>query len=201
MGVTISFRLAQETQFVKPMLDNAEFVAKYLRKEAKKLNIPFEIKRHSDTCLCIDIGGCETLVFDFNSLWHYWKKAENEGWNYQKATLENWKQFDTEGEHYEKYPEQKLLWASDFCKTQFADNIAEHQFVADLIKTLANRCKITEINDEGDYYHTGQINDATKNIEENGKLINSIGGMLQKSGWNDSEIIKGGETKIKAERK
>lgn len=199
MGVTINFKLGQEVKYIKTTLDFAELVAENMQKEASILNIPFEIKRQADTCLLINIGGCETLLFDFKPLNYWEKKAEEKGWNYQWETLKEYKQFDNTSEHYEKWPDQKMVWASDFCKTQFADNIAEHRFVAELIRTVAGRCRFAVVEDEGDYYHSGDLENAASNIQENGAMIDSIGNMLQNTGWKNIEITKG--SKIKSKKK
>jgi len=197
MGVTIHYRLGQKIKYIKPTLDYAELVAKSMQNEANILNIPFEIERLGDMQLMINIGGCETLMFNFKPLDHWKSEADKDGWNYQWGTLEEYKQFDNVGEHYEKWPDQKMVWCSEFCKTQFADNIAEHKFVAELIRVVAGDCCFAVVEDEGDYYHTRNLEDAADSIEENGKIIDSIGGMLQKTGW---ETIKGGETKIKTKK-
>jgi hypothetical protein len=200
MGITIHHRLAQEVKYIKPTLDYAELVAKSMQKEANILNIPFEIERLGDMKLMINIGGCETLMFNFKPLNEWKEKADKKGWNYQWGTLEEYKQFDNVGDHYEKWPDQKMVWSSEFCKTQFAGNIAEHKFVAELIRAVAGRCCFAVVSDEGDYYHTGDLEDAADSIQENGMMINSIGGMLQNAGWKDTQIVKGGETKIKSKK-
>lgn len=184
MGVTISHTLAQQKGRVKNSLNRVEKVAILYKAEAKRLSIPFAIRREDDRSLYIDIGNCETLAFEFRTF----------------KTLsypEFWKWFDNSGnKHIENYPEQELLWSSSFCKTQFAKNIVEHKFVADLIQVMASMCEIARVMDEGDYYHTGILEDAQQSIHSNGLLIDSIHGQLKDAGFEDANIIKGGETNI-----
>lgn len=200
MGVTIHYRLGSEEQYVKGIVDRVHEFAKQLKKEAKILKIPFQITRFLPTRLRIDIGGCESLIFDFNPYRHY---SEKEGWNYQKSTLEDFKFWDTNPDepHYKKYPGQIMYWAAGFCKTQYANNIAEHKFVAELIRVASAYCKISEVSDEGDYYHSGKLEDAAGSIEENGKMISNLFGVLQDKGFSPDQIIKGGETTIKKAKK
>jgi len=200
MGTTINWRLAQEMGYIKNTLDNAEQLAGHFKREAEILKIPFEIRRINNQKLFIDVGGCETLGFDFKFMTE-WEKEAGDGFGYENETLKDYKVQDHTGEHYEKYPEQKLVWASGFCKTQFIGNIAEHKWVAELIRAVAGRCKIAEVNDEGDYYHTGNLNDAEVAIESLGKMINGLGKQLQGLGYENTQIIKGGETKIKNMKK
>jgi len=187
MGVTIHYKLGQSEEFVSKMLDWAQIVAETYRKEAEIKKIPFEIRRISDKRLDIDIGNCETLVFSFNRLSDYEKESKN-GYNYEYETL-------IRGEGIGKQDED-LLWASAFCKTQFSNKVVEHEMVAEIIRTVASRCRIASVYDEGDYYHSCNLEDAKKNIIENGKLIGKVGEMLKQKGWNDDQIVKG-ETKIK----
>ena len=208
MGITISHRFAQQAGYIKSTLDAAEEYARNLQEtRAKALKISFSIRRIDETCLLIDIGECETLSLDFKS-WTYWEakarpKPEGEGWSYKLAVLGDFKHLEENhrGEHYEKWPDQKLLWSADFCKTQFASSVVEHKWVADILKIVASRCIFAMVDDEGDYYHTGTLEDATKSIEENGKLIDSIGGMLGNLGYENMQIVKGGETKVKSRKK
>jgi hypothetical protein len=66
MGVTIHYTLVQDKQYVKSTLD---FVHKYseemLINQAPPLGIPFTIEHKSPERLRIDIGECESLIFDF----------------------------------------------------------------------------------------------------------------------------------------
>ena len=200
MGVTIHYKLAQEPTKTKAMLDATEKIAKGIKVEiADKIGLPFEIIRQAPKQLFINIGGCETLAFDFAPLKHWREVAKKQGWTYQNAVL-------LEKSHNEQDRSVEGLdygydWAAGFCKTQFAEYINEHIYVADLIKSVASKCEITIVGDEGDYYHTGKIEDARIAINENGKLIDSVGNMLKIAGGKDMKVIKGGETKIKPTKK
>lgn len=192
MGVTIGYKLAQEIGYTKNMLDNAEKYAEILQKnEAQKIGIPFKIARHKDTVLFMDIGRCETLAFDFRPLAEWKAEHEKVGWSYKWETLKNYEPMDTTGDHYKKYPEQIYLWCSQFCKTQFADNIIEHKWVADIVRCVAMRCRIADVYDEGNYYHTGKLKDAENSIVENGAIIDSIGKVFSKLGYDKAQIVAG----------
>lgn len=194
MGVTIHYRFSQEKKYVKPTLDSAEIVAKYLKEyEAKKEKIAFEITRKNNNNLLINIGNCESLVFDFKPVEKI-RKQGKDGWNYEYSTL-----LDKGGI---ANLDADLYYCSAFCKTQFANNIIEHKWIADIIRTVASRCKLTEVYDEGDYYHSGVLKDAIEAISETGRLIDSVAGILGGLGYkkNDRIVVKKGETKIKIEK-
>ena len=46
-----------------------------------------------------------------------------------------------------------MYYSADFCKTQFADSIVEHKWVADILRVVVSRCKTVYVSDEGEYYH------------------------------------------------
>jgi hypothetical protein len=195
MGVVISHKLGQRKPYIKTNLDSIQKVAEYYQEEAKKLKIPFKIRRISNHELFIDIGGCETLAFEFQSV----KMINNKhakGWDYSWAVLtdDGKKELDP-GYEIEKYPDNEILYSAGFTKTQFCENIIEHQWVADLIRSMAGRCLYAEVDDEGEYYHSNNLDDAVKNIKETGKLINNVSGMLTGLGYKEENIIKN-ETKI-----
>lgn len=189
MGITIHYKLGQQKEEVKRTLDRTQELALRFKNEGNLFGIPVEVSRISDNKLAINIGNCETLVFDFNLFEEYEKQKEGTGWNYAYAVLSDSFGLDKD-----------LLYSAGFCKTQFADNIAEHKFVAELIRIVASYCHYADVSDEGDYYHTGVLDDASSAIEANGKLIDSIGGMLKGAGFKEDQITKGGETKIKSRK-
>ena len=178
MGVTIHYQLGQKKEFIKDNLDSVEIVAKEYQKEAKKYEIPFEIKRFNDLKLFIDIGGCETLVFNFKPVFEIINKKD--AWSYDNAVLT---------ENGTKKLDADLFYTASFCKTQFCSNIIEHEFVANLIRTIASRCRLADVYDEGDYYHTGKIENASDNIKENGKMINGLMSQLNSLGYSKDNII------------
>src|SRR4051794_13012902 len=127
MGVTIHYALGMQSGRVKSALDRTQALAETIKREqAATLSVPLSIRRPSSTKLLIDIGGCETLVFDFNAYARYLKDADaGEGrpaWSYEQAVLS--RTFDTQvlaekDEHVKRWPEQRMLWTCAFCKTQF----------------------------------------------------------------------------------
>jgi hypothetical protein len=94
-----------------------------------------------------------------------------------------------------------LLWASAFCKTQYAASLAEHRWVAELVRSIAAVAHYAHLYDEGAYYHTLDIEDAAKAIHANGLLINALGVKLREMIGDDANIVRGGETQIRPLRK
>ena len=201
MGITLNWRLGQEQKYIKNTLDVAQKYAEKIKGEAVFFKVAVDIERLSDTKLFINMGGCETLGFDFRSLTE-WEKEAGGSWGYESETLKDFRPFDNgDSEHIKKYPEQKMFWASGFCKTQFANNVVEHKYIADIIKLVAGRCHVAEVSDEADYYHSGVLEDANEAIAELGAMINGLGEQLAGAGWENSKVIKGGETVIKKIKK
>lgn len=199
MGVTIHHRLGQKKKYVKSTLDHAQDLALNIANaQAGIVDTKIQVRRESDMCLLVDIGNCETLSFDFKSVAEI-EKAGAEGWNYEYATLtdDGKKKLDA-GYEIEQYPENEMVYASSFCKTQFANKLVEHKWVADIIRAVASRCFFVEVTDEGDYYHSGKIDDASEAIEENGAMIADITGQLNANGFDG---VSGGETKITNRKK
>ena len=199
MGITIYHQLSQKKDCVKSTLDRTQNLAEILKREqANKLRISFEIRRLSDYSLYIDIGNCETLSFNFQSVKEIKAEKEKKGWIYSYYVLtEDGKKELDEGYKIKEYPQNEIYYTAAFCKTQFAESLAEHRFIAEIIRSVASYCQFADVNDEGDYYHTGKIEDAAEAINENGKFINSVAGKLVNLGWSPDEIKKGGNTKIK----
>lgn len=199
MGVCISHAIGVEKGRVKSVLDRAQAVAEQLRDEqASKVGIKFTVRRLSERELYIDIGGCETLAFSFDYYEKYEARAIKERFDYAHSVLQdhyNRKTLATaDNEHLSRWPNQRIMWSADFCKTQYGSSVVEHKWVAELTRMVAMYASHAYVNDEADYYHTGRIEDASEGIAENGAIIASVGGMLAGQGF---EIIKGGDTKIK----
>jgi hypothetical protein len=195
MGVTIHYTLAQTVQHAKSTVDEIERIARLIKNhQAEALGIQFLVNRKSDTGIRIDIDGCETLDISFKTMEQV--QADYRYFN----PLADYMQFEKShtGPHYDRWPEQRLLWVSNFCKTQYAKNAIAHKWVADLIKVAASRAKLASVYDEGDYYHNGQLEDAKEAIEKLGESINKIGEMFSKKGYS---MIKGGETVIKSTKR
>lgn len=198
MGVTISHKLGLKKIHVPNALNNAENAAKAIKEnQAKLLDIPIEIRRQSDYSLFIDIGECETLSFKFKSVKEIKNEERESEYSYVWATLSNDGKTELdEGYKIDTFPQNEIYYCSAFCKTQFANNVVQHKWVADIIKVVASHCLIAEVYDEGDYYHSGNLEDASAAIAENGKLIDSISGLL--CGY---QLIKGGQTRIRPIKK
>lgn len=199
MGVTISHAIGVQQSRVPSVLDRTVKLAEEMKAAADKAGIPFTIRRPCGTELYVDIGGCETLSFVFQTFESYMVKN---GWSYERSTLEGYFAHDVlntdDSEHLKRWPGQRMLWSSSFCKTQFAKTLAEHRMVAELIRSVASRADYAHVNDEADYYHTLLIDDAAEAIAENGELIDSIGKMLSGQGY---EYIKGNSTTIKPRKR
>jgi len=184
MGVTIHYRLGQKENLVKKTLDSAQVYAQEIKKnQAEKTGIPFEIIRVAKNILYINIGKCETLALRFDSMEKY-RKEEERGWSYEVETLKEISELNTD-----------LHWCSAFCKTQYG-KLIEHKWVADILKVVASRCRIANVNDEGEYYHTEQLEDAEGSILENAEVIKKVGEALTDKFGSDN-VIKGGETQVK----
>lgn len=172
------------------MLSSTQALAEQLRDEqAKKLDIPFEVKRVHPYRLAINIGGCETLMLGFGSVEHWKEAQQKEGYSYEAGVLERSAFKDSLGD-------KDLMWAAGFCKTQYAEQLVEHRWVADLLRSTAAYCKYTDVYDEGDYYHTGNLDDASKAIDSNGALIAGLGQQLRDT-FGAKNVVPGGITKIK----
>lgn len=202
MGVCINYKAAQEVGYAKQTLDHAHALAKEMQTAARAAGLEIQINREDDLSLLVDVDGCETLAFEFKP---FPAKPERDdfysrSWEYE--CLKEYKHIDDSrtGEHYDRWPNQRLVWLVGFCKTQYAPALIAHRLVAELVRAVCGRSVFAMVNDEGDYYHTGDIEDAAKAIESNGEMINALGGMLASMAAG-TDIIKGGETKIKARKK
>jgi len=176
MGVCINNRLGQNKVYVKSTLDNCENMAHQIKKaQADLLGIRFEIKRISDYSLHINIGHCETLAFDFKSVKQILEEKEAERFSYEYEVITDGGKYPMEvGYKIDEFPQNEIWYSAGFTKTQFSKSMVEHKWVADLTRIVAGRCVFAKINDEGDYYHSGELKDAEGAIKENGALINSL---------------------------
>lgn len=190
MGITIHHTLGQEVGYIKKTLDNAEKVAAEVKQAAAAIGIEVEYERNGNG-LRVNVQGCETLSLDFMTAEDlrasrtYYDPLQGAPDLVDKAHR---------GEHYERWPDQKMLWSTGFCKTQYAPHVGAHRFVAEILRAAASHCVYAEVNDEGDYYHTGSLDDAAEAIGRNGALIGALGEALTGAGF---EAIPGGETTIK----
>jgi len=184
MGVTINHRLGAKRNCVKAMLDSTEKLAEQIKEVGEKIDVKIVVRRLAEETLFIDIGNCETLAFDFKTVSMLNADYQKDGWSYEWATLtdDGKKELDA-GYEIKKFPQNEIVYSSDFCKTQFSKTRIEHKFVADLIKSVAIRCRSAEVNDEGDYYYTNDLKDAEDAISENGKVIDSMMERLQDLGY------------------
>lgn len=194
MGITISHKLKLNKIYVKDALDRAEKMAHEIKTEqADKMEIPFQIRRASPYSLYVDMGGCETLSFFFRSKQDIIAEKEK-GWSYEFETLTDGgkKEIDN-GYRIEEFPQNEIYFCSSFCKTQYASTILEHYWVAEIIRKVASYCTEAIVNDEGDYYHSGKLDDAKESIASLGKMIDGLGDTFKGLGF---EVV-GNKTKIK----
>lgn len=194
MGVTIHYRLGQRKEHVKAMLDRAQKFAEGIRDEqASKTATEFMVTRLHPYRLVVDIGNCESLNFGFGSWKHWEEKKQKDGYSYENGTLpDTFKKSNLE--------EESMMWCSAFCKTQYAESIVEHKWVADIVRMVAAYCAQADVYDEGGYYFTGNLEDAATAISENGRMIASLGEQLC-GAFGADNVIQGGETKVKPTRK
>ncbi len=176
MGVTIHYKIAQRVQWIKQNLDKVQKVAELYQQEAQRLGVQFAINRISDERLYIDIGKCETLAFDFK---RYEQLSEWTQKNEMIAQLNK----ENSTAHYDKWTEQKLLYCVGFTKTQYIADLWEHKAVADLVKVMAGMALFADVYDEGDYYHTGNLEDTAQSIKNTFAVINSTIKTLEKLGY------------------
>lgn len=188
MGVTIHYRFGQKKKFVPKMLDEAQAYAETLAKEqAPKVNVSFGIERAHPYRLTIMIGGCEWLCLGFGSMKHWEEKAAGK-WAYENNVLR-------EEVHTSLLNDPDMMFCAAFCKTQYAESIVEHKWVADILRLVASRCRFAWVYDEGDYYHTNRLEDAAEAIGMNGQMIAELGKTLREAFGTDN-VEMGGETKI-----
>lgn len=203
MGVTIHYRLGIQKGYLKGILDRTEALARNYRLLAETIGTTFQVRRPDAYSLLVDIGGCETLAFEFLPF-KEWDEMAKGGWQYEKAVLEELPMGKLIGneEHLARWPEQRIYWAAAFCKTQYAGKVAEHRFAAELVRSVSAYADYAEVTDEGDYYHTGRIEDAAEAIESLGTMINALGATLSASLAKDGvQVVAGGKTEIKSRKK
>lgn len=179
MGVTIHYRLGIEDQYVEKVLDLAQGVAELMKENSKYVGIPMEVYRYSKTKMSVDIGGCETLIFDFKFFKEYEAEAQKDNFVYDYEVLK---------ENPLKTADQ-LKFTAGFCKTQYGSG-DQHKAVAEIIRVVASHCYFAEVSDEGDYYYTGRIEDAESAINYVNDMIIDVNNNLKTAGFSDDQIIK-----------
>lgn len=202
MGITIHHAIGVRVGRLKDTLDHTQRIAETIKKEqADKMGISFTIRRESEHCMLIDIGNCETLGFVFKTFEDDEAEAKKSAYRdgsglryyFAQKVLET-----ADSEHLKSWPEQRLMWCNDFCKTQFSHSSVEHLWVAELIRSVAQVADYAHVHDEGDYYHTGKLEDAENAIAELGAMLSGLGARLGGMGW---DVVKGGETKVKPRKR
>ena len=195
MGVTIHNKLGQKKHLVKQTLDKAQKYAEHVQKQ-DNLDLNIEVRRTNDYELLIDMAGCETLCFSFESARSI--NEDNAGeWKYARSVLTgDGKKNVEEGYEIDTYPQNEQYYSAGSTKTQYGKNIITHKLVADLIKLVASYCFLVEVSDEGEYYHSGDLGDSIASIKKNGALIDSLLVKLTQVGFKEENIIKGGNTVI-----
>ena len=198
MGITISHRLKLQTISVKKTLDRTQKLAEEIKKnQATPQGVEMDVQRRSETELCINIDGCETLGFNFMTKNQIMEDNKNNSWSYKYSSFTNDGKTEIDnGYCVEMYPQNEISFCTDFCKTQYAETFMAHKWVCDLIRSVAGYCHEANISDEADFYYTGNVEEGKKTIQESGEMINRLGEMLSNTLGN-VEIIKGGDTTIK----
>ena len=195
MGVCINHELGQYRPYIKDTLDAVEAHAETIKENVVE-GVEIKLNRISEHSLFIDVTGCETLCFEFKSV----HEIEADGlreWNYEHAVLTDGGKHKLDGGYEpENFPQNEKWYCASGTKTQFAGNVIAHKVIADLIKIAASRCFFAHVNDEGDYYHSGNLGHAISSIRENGAMIDGLTKSLVGAGWKKTNIIKGGSTKI-----
>lgn len=181
MGVCINYRVGQRGERIKATLDRAQQLAETLGAQASITGISIMVRRPEPAQLFVDVAGCETIAFDFRSLREWKDKRGNSGWSYEWNTLTD----DGKREHSMR---EDLRYSSYFTKTQYGDKLDCHRFVAEIVRMVASYCEWAEIYDEGDYYHTGQIDDAAEAIASTARVIAGVVDQLKAAGWEDKNI-------------
>lgn len=191
MGVCINYKIGiPSKQNVIRTLDKAEQVAGYYAKQANELGIKMQIQRDSELLLRIDTTGCETMVYNFKTAKEILSSRNTGEYDYTYSVLtDGGKNTLQAGYEIELYPQNEMLYCADFCKTQYAGDLFAHKALAEIVRVIAGRASYAEVNDEGDYYYTGDITDAGKAIAENASVINKVMGQLKDAGYKAENII------------
>jgi hypothetical protein len=174
MGVSINWRLSQTQANIKSTLDSAEQAAKFIQEErAKQEGITFSVSRPSFNELAIDCDGCQTMRLEFRSP-SYWEKLEGtfggHSYEYNVLTGEG-KAKLREGYKIAEFPQNEIWYAAGFCETQFVKKIIEHKWLADILRVVAGHCQLAIVTDEGEYYHSGELDDIARAIAAHGAVI------------------------------
>src|SRR5438270_11784118 len=120
MGQTLHYTLGMQYGRVNTALHPTQALEDTIKREqAATLSVPLSIRRPSSTELLTDIGGCETLVFDFNAYTRFLKDTDagdgRPAWSYEQSVLS--RTFDArvlaeDEEHLKRLPDQRMLWTS-----------------------------------------------------------------------------------------
>src|SRR4051812_13198540 len=127
MGVTIHYVIGMQSGNVKRALDRTQALTNEIKREqATPLGVPLSVRRPSPSKLLIDIGGCETLAFNFDTYKGFERVGQNgqSAWSYERSVVARYFASavleSDDDPHYQRWPEQKPVWAAAFCKTQYA---------------------------------------------------------------------------------
>lgn len=187
MGVTIGHKLCIEAPYAALVLDRAEEMARAIRLDSGSVGI----RRLHPRALSIDIPGCETLCFNFQTPAEIRAEKKRRGWSYAWEVLTgSGKRGLPPGYKIKQFPQNTRLYSADFCKTQFSEDPACHALVAELVRCVASRCLSAEIDDDGGYYYSGDAREAAAAIAQCGAMISALGGALRDAGF---DVVSGAE--------
>jgi hypothetical protein len=160
MGITIHYRF---------MVKDRNAVLQLLKK-TKEMAVKLGMKIIQDTETYLVIHphpGSETINLHF-SKWSEVKKIKD--WDYCRETMSD----------YEKVISDNDYVCSSFTKTQYA-GFKTHVVVAEILRKVASRCTLAYVEDEADYYETGNIQKAAENFDSSSKMISKVAGMLKEA--------------------
>lgn len=163
MGITIHYALGVWDE--RALEDNLTRVAALARGMGMKASVSLEKEKK---VLEVDPHErCETLYLAFTRL----GEGEERHWAINTKELEG------------------MWFATGSCKTQFAGPEV-HARVAELLRAVASKCSVVYINDEGDYYESGDGRRAEEAIRQNGLLIDLLAEVLREKGV---KVVTGAE--------
>lgn len=160
MGITIHYRF---------MVKDRNAVLQVLKK-AKEITVKLGMKilEDKETSLVIHPHkDSETMNLEFRK-WNEVKAIKE--WDYCKETMTD----------YEKVVSDNDFVCSSFTKTQYA-GLKIHVLVAEILRKVAGRCTLAYVDDEADYYETGNIQKTAENFDKSSKMINKMAGMLKEA--------------------
>lgn len=160
MGITIHYRfMVKDKNAVLQVLKTAKGIA---------VKLGMKILEDKETSLVIHPHkDSETMNLEFRK-WNEVKAIKE--WDYCKETMID----------YEKVVSDNDFVCSSFTKTQYA-GLKIHVLVAEILRKVAGKCTLAYVDDEADYYETGNIQKTAENFDSSSKMISKMAGMLKEA--------------------